>query len=158
MADIDRAVGAGFGWFAFLAGALALLAAVTVFWAGPFAPQQSASVGLGEMAAEIARSAARSAVGMEQPAPEPVVRDIDDYLQIGIGVLGAVAVILGVAGVTVRGGVRASIGGAVLGGLAIAFQFFTFYAMALLGVLLVMAIIYSLKDVFGDMFGGFFGG
>ena len=158
MSDITKAVDTGWGWFAFLVGAVALLGAVTIFWAGPFAPQQDVSVGLGELAADIARSAARSVAGMEQPAPEPVPRDIDDYLQIGVAIAGAVAIIMGVAAIATGRGVRASIGGVVLGGLAIAFQFFTFYAMALLGVLLVMAVIYTLKDAFGDIFGGLFGG
>lgn len=158
MSDITTPAGTGWGWLSFLLGAAALLAAVLVFWAGPFAPQQTVEVSLGEMAAEVARSAARDVMGMEQPAPEPVARDVDDWLQIGIGGLGALAVIMGVGAITAGGRGRSSAGGVVLGGMAIAFQFFTMYAMALLGVLLVMAVIYALKDVFGGMFGGLFGG
>lgn len=145
------------GWLGFATGALALVAAVSLFWAGPFAPQQEAGVSLGELAADIVKSAARDVAGLEQPEPVAPERDIDDYLAIGTGALGALAVILGVGGMVRHERMRPAVGGAALGGVAIAFQFFAFYAMALLGVLLVMALIHSLKDALGDVFGGLFG-
>lgn len=56
---------------------------VFLFWAGPFAPQQSARVSLGELAAEVGQSAVRKVIGMKQPDPKPIQRDIDDFLSIG---------------------------------------------------------------------------
>ncbi|WP_171230932.1 hypothetical protein [Ruegeria sp. HKCCA6707] len=57
-----------FGWIGFCVGALALFAALFVFWAGPFAPQHSAGVTLGELAAEIGKSTLRAAAGLDQPS------------------------------------------------------------------------------------------
>lgn len=45
-----------FGWAGFCLAALTLFAALFVFWAGPFAPQQSTGVTLGELAAELGKS------------------------------------------------------------------------------------------------------
>ena len=143
-----------FGWSGFFIGAVALVLAVALFWAGPFAPQPSAGTSLGELAGEIAQSAARQAVGLPQPEPEPTVRDVDTWLDIGVGVLGAIAVVLGAAGLVRRETMRPAIGAAALGAAAVGFQFFAWYAMAVLGILLVMAVIHSLGDVFSGIFGG----
>ncbi|MGC9420775.1 MAG: hypothetical protein ACP5EN_17555, partial [Rhodovulum sp.] len=60
MSDTAPAPRAVLGWLGFATGAAALILTIVVFWAGPFAPQQTAGVSLGELAAEIAKSAARS--------------------------------------------------------------------------------------------------
>ena len=54
-----------FGWIGFGLAAMALFAALFVFWAGPFAPQQSTGVSLGELAAELGKSTLRAAAGLE---------------------------------------------------------------------------------------------
>lgn len=145
---------AAFGWSGFLVSALALVAAVTVFWAGPFAPQQSTGVALGDLAAEIGQAAKRRISGAPQPAPEPVSRDIDDMLQVAVGVLAALGVILGLAGIA--RGERRRVGSCAvaLGAGAIGLQFLFWWAMALLGVLLVWAVLDNLEGVFGGLFGG----
>jgi len=146
------------GWFGFAVGAVALMLTLVVFWAGPFAPQQSTGVSVGELAAEIARSAARSVAG--QPQPDPVVspRDIDDYLRIAVGTLAGVAIVLGVAALVRHEHKRAAISGIALGGLAVGVQLFAFTIMMIAGALVISAVIYSLRDAFGDIFGGLFGG
>lgn len=141
-------------WTGFAVGALALLAAVGLFWAGPFAPQQSTGVSLGDLAAEVGQAAVRRATGQEQPEPAPVPRDIDDYLAIGTGALGVLAVILGFAGFAREEPRPPAFAAATLGGSAILFQFFAFYAMALLGVLLIAAILHGMGDFFGGLFSG----
>ncbi len=146
------------GWSGFTFGALALLAAVALFWAGPFAPQQTAGVSLGELAAETMKSAARNVAGLEQPEPAAVPRDLDDYLQIAVGLIGGLAVVLGAAGLARHEARRPAIAATVLGGAAILFQFFAWYAMALLGVLVIMALMNSLSEAFGGIFDGLFGG
>ena len=114
------------GWLGFLIGAVALLGALVVFYAGPFAPQQELSVSLGELAADTGKSALRSFFGLSQPEAAPVVRDLDDYLQIAVAVLGGLAVILGFAGL-IRGEDRRAWQAAVsLGAGAILFQFLGF--------------------------------
>ena len=142
------------GWTSFAIGTVALFAALFVFWAGPFAPQQSSGVSLGELAAEIGKSAARSMLGAEQPAPAPVARDIDDYLQIAVSMIGALAVVSGIFAFVRHESPRPAIAGVVLGVGAIVFQFFAMAFFAVLGVLIIMALLHSLGDTFSSIFGG----
>lgn len=146
------------GWLGFATGAVAVVLTIVVFWAGPFAPQQSAGVSLGELAAEIARSAARSVAGQPQPEPVAAVRDIDDHLDLAVGVLAGLAVVTGVAGLIRGEPRRATAGGIALGLFAVGFQLFTWTVMMLVGALAVAAVIYALRDAFGDVLGGLFGG
>lgn len=142
------------GWTGFVAGAAALILGLVVFWAGPFAPQQSAGVTLGELAAEIARSATRAAAGQEQPAAVAPARNVDDYLKTAIAVLAGLAIVLGMASFIRREGKRAAMAGITLGGLAIGFQLFTWTVMIIAGGLAIASLIYSMRDVFGDLLGG----
>ena len=92
-----------------------------------------------------------------QPEPVASPRDIDDYLAIGVGVLAGIAVILGVAALVRHEHKRAAVSGIALGGLAIGFQLFAYAIMMIAGALVVAAVVYSLRDAFGDIFGGLFG-
>jgi len=158
MADTARMPGATFGWLGFATGAVALILVLVHFWAGPFAPQQSAGVSLGELAADIAKSAARSVAG--QPQPEPVARpwNSDDYLEVAAGVFAGLAIVLGVASFVRHERKRAALSGIALGGLAVGIQLFAWTVMLIVGGLVVSAIIYALRDAFGDIFGGLFDG
>lgn len=158
MTETAAAPPAVLGWTGFAVGAAALILTLVVFWAGPFAPQQAAGVTLGELAADIAKSAARSVAGQPQPAPVAPARDIDDYLAIGVGVLAGLAVVLGVAALIRRENARAAVSGIALGGLAVSVQLFTVTVMMIAGGLVIAALIYALRDAFGDIFGGLFGG
>ncbi|WP_298934174.1 hypothetical protein [uncultured Ruegeria sp.] len=143
-----------FGWLGFVVASITLLAALFVFWAGPFAPQQTAGVSLGELAAEIGKSTLRSAAGIDQPDPVVPTRDLDDYLQIGVAMLGGIAIILAVVGLLRHERRRPAIAGIVVGTGAILFQFFAMAFFALLGVLVIMALLNSFSDVFSGLFGG----
>lgn len=147
-----------FGWIGFFIASVAMFAALFVFWAGPFAPQQTAGVSLGELAAEIGKSTLRSVAGVEQPEPVAPVRDLDDYLQIGVSMLGGLAIFLSVVGVLRHEKLRPAVAGIAIGLGAILFQFFAWTVMALLGVLLIMALLHSMSDFFSDAFSGLFGG
>lgn len=146
------------GWSGFATGAFALVFTLVLVWAGPFAPQQSAGVSLGELAAEIAASAARSLAGQPQPAPVAAPHDIDDYLNVGVAALAGLAIVLGVAALVRHEQKRAAISGIALGLLAVGVQLFAFAIMMIVGALVIAAMIYALRDAFGDMFGGLFGG
>ncbi|MDX5384114.1 MAG: hypothetical protein LPJ92_13860, partial [Rhodobacterales bacterium] len=111
MSDTSPIARAPLGWSGFAAGAAALILTLVLFWAGPFAPQQSAGVSIGELAAEIAKSAARSVAGQPQPAPVPVPRTIDDHLAVAVGVLAGLAVVLGVASLIRHEHKRAALSG-----------------------------------------------
>lgn len=147
--EIPRSI---LGWSGFAMGAVALLLTLVVFWAGPFAPQQTTGVSLGELAADIAQSAARSVVGEPQPEPVSPTRDLDDYLQILVGVVAGVAIVLGVAALVRHEHKRAAVSGIALGGLAIGVQLFAYTIMMIACVIVVSAVVYALKDVFGDIF------
>ncbi len=146
--EIPRSI---LGWSGFAMGAVALLLTLVVFWAGPFAPQQTTGVSLGELAADIAQSAARSVVGQPQPEPVSPPRDIDDYLEILVGVAAGVAIVLGVAALVRHEHKRAAVSGIALGGLAIGVQLFAYTIMMIACVIVVSAVVYALKDVLGDI-------
>ena len=158
MADTAEAPRAVLGWLGFAIGGVALILTIVVFWAGPFAPQQQTGVTLGELAADIAKSAARSVAGQPQPEPVAEPRDIDDWLEIGVGALAGLAVVLGIASLVRHERMRAGVSGIALGGLAIGFQLFTWTVMSILGGLIHVGIIYALRDALGDIFGGLFDG
>ena len=154
MSEVATAKSATFGWIGFVTGAVALLMALVVFWAGPFAPQQSAGVSLGELAAEIGKSAMRSAAGLEQPKPVAQARDIDDFLKIAVAVLGGIAIILAATGLIKHERARPAVAAIALGGGAVLFQFFTWMVLAVLGVILISALFQSFGDTFLSIFGG----
>lgn len=158
MAETAQIQGARLGWLGFATGAAALILTLVVFWAGPFAPQQSAGVTLGELAADIVRSAARSVAGQPQPEPVTPSRDIDDYLNIAVGVLAGLAIVIGVAALVRHERRRAALSGIVLGGLAVGIQLFAWTVMLIVGGLVLSAMIYTLRDALGDVFGGLLGG
>jgi len=154
MSETQTTARAPFGWAGFATGAAALILTLVVFWAGPFAPQQSAGVNIGELAAEIAKSAARSVAGQPQPAPVAIPRTIDDYLEIAVAVLAGLAVVLGVASLIRHEHKRAALSGVGLGVAAIGIQLFAFTIMMIAGVVVIATIIYSLRDTLGGLFGG----
>lgn len=137
------------GWAGFLTGAVALTLTIVVFWAGPFAPQQAAGVTLGEIAADIAASAARSVAGQPQPAPEGQPRDIDDWLAVGVGVLAGLAVILGMASFVRRESGRVASSAIALGGLAVGFQLFAWTVMMIAAAVVLASLVYAMRDIFG---------
>ncbi|WP_170602942.1 hypothetical protein [Ruegeria arenilitoris] len=147
-----------FGWLGFGVAAISLIAALFVFWAGPFAPQQSTGVSLGELAAEIGKSTLRAAAGIEQPEPIAPARDLDDYLRTGVSMLGATAIVLSVIGLLRHERIRPAVAGIAIGTGAILFQFFAWAFLALLGTLVIMALLNSFSDFFTDTFSGLFGG
>ncbi len=143
-----------FGWIGFCLAAMALFAALFVFWAGPFAPQQSTGVSLGELAAEFGKSTLRAAAGLEQPEPVAQTRDLDDFLQIGVAMLGGLAIVVSAIGILRHERMRPAIAGVTIGVGAILFQFFAMAFFAFLGALIIMGLLHSFSDVFGGLFGG----
>ena len=146
------------GWMGFAVGSAALILTMAIFWAGPFAPQQSAGVSLGELGAEMAKSAARSVADQPQPAPVAPTRSIDDYLAVGVAVLAGLSIILGIAALIRHEQRRAALSGIALGVMAVSFQVFTWAIMMIVGTMVIVGLVYAMRDAFGDMFGGLFGG
>lgn len=157
MTDTQPLARATLGWSGFAVGAGALILTLVTFWAGPFGAQQSGGVSIGELAAEIAKSAARSVAGQPQPAPVRPVQTIDDYLNIAVAVMTGIAIVLGIAAMIRHEQKRAALSGIALGVLAVSIQLFTYTVMMFAGALVVFAVVYALRDTFGDIFGGLFG-
>ncbi len=158
MSETPSPAGTAFGWAGFMIGGTALILTLVIFWAGPFAPQQAAGVTLGELAADVAKSAARSVAGLEQPEPVAVPRTIDDYLEIAVGVLAGIAIIVGMAALIRHERPRVAFSGMALGILAVGIQLFAWSIMMIVGGLVIAGLMYALRDAFGDIFGGLFGG
>lgn len=154
MTDKPTSTAATVGWIGFAAGAAALILTLVVFWAGPFAPQQAAGVSLGELTADIVKSAARSVAGQPQPGPVAQPWTIDKYLEVGVGTLAGLAIVIGVTALVRHEQRRVAISGIALGGLAIGLQLFTWSIMLIAGALVIVGIMAALRDVLGDIFGG----
>lgn len=134
-----------FGMIGIAIGSIALLLSLVHFWAGPFAPQPTVESFVAEKAASI-RSATIDALKGKQPVKESFTRnwDADSYADVATAVLGGFALIFGVLGFAKHESTRSAGGAAVLGVSAIAFQFIAMYAMMLLVVLLICAVLSSL--------------
>jgi hypothetical protein len=138
-------IGRSAGNFGFAIGALALVLVFLHFWVGPFAPQDSATVTLGELAVDIKQAAIDKVRGVPKAAPEAAPWDIDRVLRAITAVFAALAILAG-AVAYVRGGPKRLAAAAVaLGVGAATFQFLimAFYAMVFL---LLIYIIFSQFD------------
>jgi hypothetical protein len=123
-------------------GAIALLVAIVHFWAGPFSPQPTLETTVAEKAVAI-KNATVAALKGEKPERKvlPSDIDLDKGLSIATGVLGGSAIILGVVGFAKGEPLRVGGGAAVLGGSAVAFQFAVVAVAALVGAILIAAVI-----------------
>jgi len=126
------------GFFGIGIGAIALLMAIVHFWAGPVTPQPSLEKTVAERAVAIKNAtiaALRGEKVQEQAATDRI--DLDQGLRIATGVIGGLAVILGVIGFVKSELLRVAVGAVFLGGAAIAFQ----YVIVAFGVVLFAVLI-----------------
>lgn len=130
------------GFIGIAMGAVALLMAVVHFWAGPFTPQPSLEKTVAEKAVAIRNATVAALKGEEVTDETPASEiDLDQGLRIATGVLGAVAIILGVISVATRAPLRVGGGAAVLGGVALAFQFAVIALGAIVLAILIGAVL-----------------
>ncbi|PWK62202.1 hypothetical protein [Roseicyclus mahoneyensis] len=141
------------GWLAILTGAVALVLAMLVIFAGPFAPQPSTGTVIGQIAGDMIAAARGSLDGSAQPAPVPRGWDVDRVLATLTPILGVLALCLAVMAAIRREPWRLSSYGAALGGAAIVIQFVWWIALLICGVVLLVAIIENLGG-FAEGFGG----
>ena len=137
------------GAWAVLFGAIGLMLVMAQIIGPSFQDQPSAATQIGEMAGEMRRAAWRSFLGLEQPAPEPTPTPIWTYLAGVAPVLGCVAIILSLVSALKRENWRLPTYGAGLGVAAIVFQFVWWVVLLVAGVLLLIAIIENIGDIFG---------
>lgn len=141
-----------FGFWAVLLGAAAL-ALVFAQIVGPSAePGPSAAQRVGEIAGEIRRAAWRGFLGLPSPAPEPQPVPIWVQLAAIAPVAAAIAIVLSLISAIRGENRRYALYAVGLGASALLFQYLWWLALAILGVLLLIAIIENI----GEIFGGFF--
>lgn len=133
------------GIFGIGIGAVALLLALINFWAGPFSPQPTFETTVAEKAASIRQATIDAFKGKEVKRfyVKPGC-DTDKIIDVVIPVISVLAILLGLFSFITKEPIRIAGGAAALGISAIAFQFIAMYAMALLVVLLICAVLGSL--------------
>ena len=134
--------GSPIGFFGIAVGAIALLMAIVHFWAGPFSPQPSLETTVAEKAVAIKNATVSALKGEKQDEKVlPSDIDLDQGLSILNGVLGGSAMILGVVGFARGEPLRVGASATVLGGSAVAFQFAVVAVAAIVGAILIGAVL-----------------
>ncbi len=136
------------GLWAVALGALAL-ALVFIQIAAPMAePKPSVGTQVGEIAGDMRRAAWKSFFGLsnEVAEPEPVSNTV--YLAFVAPIMGIVAIVLALLSGVMGENRRYAIYGSGLGAAAVFFHFFWWVALLIAGVLLLIAIIENIGDIF----------
>ncbi|NIT55752.1 MAG: hypothetical protein GWN00_05790 [Aliifodinibius sp.] len=132
------------GFVGIAVGSMALLLALVHFWAGPFSPQPTLETTVAEKAASIKSATIKALKGEEYKKTYKASWNADKVTNVATAIFGGIAFILSILAFAKKEPTRVAAGGAVLGVSAIAFQFIAMYAMALLVVLLIAAVLSSL--------------
>ncbi len=143
------------GFWGVLVGAIGL---GMVFWniAAPMMePSPSIGSQIGEIAGDMRRAAWRSFFGLEAEAPAEVATPWTAYLAILAPGLGLLAIVLSVISGVKGENRRFVLYGTGLGASAIVFHFFWLVALLVVGMMLLIAVVENIGDIFG---GGLFGG
>lgn len=136
------------GFWAVLAGGLAMILVFAQIAGPSFEPSPSAGERVGEIAGEMKRAAWRTFLGLPKPEPEVQAVSVWSYLAMIAPVFGVFAVILAVISGIKREHWRLATYGASLGIGAIVFQFLWWIALLVMGVVLLVAIIENLGEFF----------
>jgi len=135
------------GLAGFALGALALLVVCITFVAGPFAPQHSVGVSLGEIAAEAGKATLRNWLGQEQPAPEATAWTIDRTLWVLGVAAGVLALLSGAVALLLHERRDVALWAIGLGLSAVLAQVLASTLMIIVGAMVLCALIYALGDV-----------
>lgn len=133
-----------FGFIAIAVGGIALLLALVHFWAGPFSPQPTVETTVAEKVASIKNATIKALKGEKYRKTYKASWNADKIINVSTAILGGLAFILSILAFAKQEPTRIAAGGAALGVSAIAFQFIAMYAMALLVVLLIAAVLSGL--------------
>ncbi len=138
-----------FGMTAVVLGFLAFAAVVGHFFAGPIDPPPPVEVSIAEKAVNIRDATVAALKGEEYRAPSSTrPSTLDDYLTLSFIGLAVAAILMSVIGFIRQERWRPSVAGAVLGGLAITFQFAVAVFFGLLCALVLAAVIDKLDFEF----------
>ncbi|MEM8836812.1 MAG: hypothetical protein AAGE89_01870 [Pseudomonadota bacterium] len=136
------------GFWSVLVGALALMLVFIQIVGPSIEPKPSAATQIGEIAGEIKRSAWRSFLGVPAEKAEVEPPRIWDYFALAAPILGIVAVVLSLVSGIFRENWRYPVYGVSLGASAIVFQYLWWLALLICGVLILIAIIENIGEIF----------
>ena len=136
------------GLWAVLLGALALALIFIQIAAPSFEPKPSAGAQIGEIAGEIKRSAWRTFLGLPKPEAKAQPASLTYYLAVAAPILGIVAIVLSLVSGVLRENRRYAAYGVSLGATAIVFQYVWWLALIAVAVVLLVAIIENIGDIF----------
>ena len=136
------------GLWAVIIGALAMALVFFQIAAPSFEPKPSAGAQIGEIAGEIKRSAWRTFLGLPKPEAKPEPASLTRYLAVAAPILGIVAIVLSLVSGVLRENWRYAAYGVSLGATAIVFQYFWWLALVVAAVVLLVAIIENIGDIF----------
>ena len=112
-------------------------------------PQPDTATTIGEIAAEIRKSAIRGMLGKPQPAPEPQEWTIVDSLMLLAPVLAGIAAILGGIGLFRREAPQLAVIAIAFGASAFVMQYAFWLALFIGGICLLIAIISNMDGILG---------
>ena len=136
------------GVWAVLVGAVALILVFIQIIGPTFEPKPSAATQIGEIAGEIKRSAWRTFLGLPTDKEQVETPSVWNYLAIAAPILGIVAIVLSLISGVLRENWRYAAYGVGLGGATIVFQYLWWLVLVIAGVLLLVAIIENIGDIF----------
>ena len=136
------------GFWAVLIGAIAVVLVFVQIVGPTLEPKPSAATQIGEIAGEIKRSAWRTFLGQPDPAPKVEPVPVWNYLAMTAPILGVLALLLSLASGVMRENWRYPVYGASLGAAAIVFQYLWWIVVLVAGVLLLIAILENIGDIF----------
>lgn len=136
------------GFWAVLTGAIALILVFAQMVGPSLQPQPSAASQIGEIAGEIKRSAWRTFLGLPKPEPEVTSPSLWIYVAMAAPILGIVAIVLSLISAVLRENWRFGVYGTCLGVGAVVFQFFWWVAILVAAVVLLVAVIENIGDIF----------
>jgi len=136
------------GFWGLCIGAIALMLVFVQIVGPSLEPKQSVGAQIGEIAGDMKRSAWRSFFGLPMDADQLVKPRIWDYLAIVAPVLGVLAIVLSVISRIKRENWHYTAYATGFGISAILFQFLWWLALMVAGIVLLVAIIQNLGDIF----------
>lgn len=136
------------GMWGVMFGGLALVLVFVQIVGPSFEPKPSVGQQVGEIAGEIKRSAWRTFLGLPKPETPVVSASVWDYLALITPVLGVLAIVLSLVSAVRRENWRYPAYALGLGTSAIVFQFVWWVVLVVVGVMLLVAVMENLGDIF----------
>lgn len=137
-----------FGLGSFALGTMALMMVSIVMFAGPFAPQQSPGITLGELAAAM-RAFATGETAATATSAQPRGWDIDRVLQLIIPVLAVLSIAMAVFAKLRQEPGKLAKWSAAIGAVALVVQFLWWLALLIAGVVLLVSMFENFESFFG---------